>query len=1545
MDGAGSSSDLELPPPLPSPRRRRSLRMVRGLLRLGAVLSVLVLLLALGILVVLRTGPGQAFALNRAIAFLEGRIDGELRVGGIRSASLLGGFVLHEVALVGPGGRPFLEVDSLAVAYSPAPLLAGEVLLDRVRLWRPRVTLEPSAADPERLNVLEIFRVDPGGEAEPGRPPRIRLRDVGLQDGTVIVRIPAGEGGEALPREHLPGVGEVNRIAVRGLEALLPQVSVSDPSGPPGQRITIQRLGAEVQLFETPFQVEEIRGVLSLTPDSLRLEADRLWLTGTELAGSFVMALGTRQPALEADLEASVLRLSDFRWLLPELPDGTGGGRVRVRMEAGALDIAVRGFDLQSGRSRVRGGGEVILPADGAPLRLAGVDVEVLPLALESVNPWLLEPLPLAGVVRGRIRADGPLEALRIAGQATLEEPGRSPSTAVVTGTLHLGANPGGTGLVVTVDPLDYALVGDLVPAFRLRGGGRVEASTDGRWGERMNVSATVVHAHPGGQSSEVEIRGSIVGRDASMAVDLEGDLRPLVTGSVARDWGGVPDAGTVSGSIAARGPLRDLTVTVSLDTRGGALVGEARLDALDPSRGYQLQAEVESFDVAALLPQVPDSTTISGRVEAEGRGFDPATLEASARVTIGPSMVAGLPLEGASLSARLGDGHLTVAALDLRSPALRLSGAGGLALEPLDGPLLLPGESASDPRWIRDGPGGLPAVPPPPLPGAADDLPLLRLEVQGTDLEVLRPFLMPGRTMTRDGLTPLDMELLRLEGIDPDTLPTADQVALGGDIQGEIILRGAVTDFRADGDLRLEGFRWGRTRLSGGRLVFSLPDPLHAPARGAARLDASEVQGLGRTFDAVTAFLGVVNGEGEGAVRLARESEREEILARSTFSLRGQGGVEATLTHLSLSGDDGAWVLRNPARIDVDSTAVRVADFRLWRPEPGGVRIEADGVLPRQGDADFTLTVEDLDLARMEALLQTELGLAGVLGMEARVTGTASDPRIRAVLSGTDLRWQTLPLARVDAELEYDDQRLEVVMESREGGRRILAARLGIPADLAFREVPARFPDRPLDGEIRLEAFPAAVAFALLDVLEDVQGSLSGEVQLRGTLRDLSPTGRVVLSGGAATLDELGVRYTGVELEALLESGGLIRVDGTVRARGAARVAGSVNVSNLADPSFDLAIAMAGFQLADRRDIQARAGGNVTLTGSFRQPLVGGTVRVEQANLFLDEFVRAATVVDLTDPAFFNVVDVTAGGSLRPILEASQNPFIQSLRMGVELSMDRDVWLRSSQLNVEISGDLFTVFDRQLKEIILVGQLEAVRGSYNGFGRRFEVQEGIVEFAGTPGIDPRLDIRATTRLRTQDELLNIVANLEGTLLEPRVSLTSDSEPPLAESELASYLIFGRPSPFLTAGELSIVRSATGAVQSLGLGVVANQLGATVAQQVGLDYFAITTASEADFLGSSAGFRGSVAATQFELGQYLADDVFVALMLRPLSGFGDAGQSQFSGARVEWRFARSWTVEAFVEDRFSREGLSGFRELGFSTAKAMGLLVYREWGY
>jgi hypothetical protein len=321
--------------------------------------------------------------------------------------------------------------------------------------------------------------------------------------------------------------------------------------------------------------------------------------------------------------------------------------------------------------------------------------------------------------------------------------------------------------------------------------------------------------------------------------------------------------------------------------------------------------------------------------------------------------------------------------------------------------------------------------------------------------------------------------------------------------------------------------------------------------------------------------------------------------------------------------------------------------------------------------------------------------------------------------------------------------------------------------------------------------------------------------------------------------------------------------------------------------------------------------------------------------------------VVDLSDPRFANFVDLSI---LEPgILEQSRNPFLQNLFVNVDLVVEQNTWLRSADMNVEIAGNLAVRYDRARMELFLVGELQALRGPYTvlGLGRRFDVQQGTIEFIGNPGIDPNLDIVARTRVRRDGDPLDITARVTGTLTQPSVTLSSD-EAAVSQSDLVSYLVFGMPSYELTSGQASLLGNA-GAVLGVGFGAVGTafrsavttRLGAVLAQQWGLDYFAITE------VGNLGGWDvGGLDQTQVEIGQYVGQDIFMALAFQPAQVVGSNNPFYNTfGLRVEYTPTEAYTLQAFWEDRFFRNRIMGFQDAALESRKVLGLSIFTEWGF
>jgi translocation and assembly module TamB len=799
--------------------------------------------------------------------------------------------------------------------------------------------------------------------------------------------------------------------------------------------------------------------------------------------------------------------------------------------------------------------------------------------------------------------------------------------------------------------------------------------------------------------------------------------------------------------------------------------------------------------------------------------------------------------------------------------------------------------------------------------------------------------------------LTPLSREQLVAQGVDLDTLPTSAEIAVGGSARAEITLQGGLGGFQGEGSLDFQDLLVRTDYVRSGEMTFSLEGFPGDTGRIQARLRSDSVN---------IRSLGFLSGEAEvdlgwrdGRVRVtASRSPTERYSAGGTFALDSLGGGNVNLDQLTLEFDSVRWNLGGPASFAWSRDGYRIRDLQLIRPGTGAMRFRADGFLPFEGAGEtaFQVNAENLDLARVARTVQMETPMEGVVDFRARMTGSPGDPEITGTASGAGVKYGDLALDSLYSEFGYGDERVDIDLVSLEEGRQVLAMEGSFPADLRLEPDSLRVPRAPVDLTIQVDSFPAATALAFLDALEDVEGTLSGDLRFGGSTADLEPRGTLFLADGSATFPDLGVRHREVNARFDLSSDGVVEIDGTVQSDGRGRVAGRVTLTDpLSDPSLDLQIETDNFLAVSRRDVRAHLSGSVSIEGRYRRPVVMGELTVERGVMEVEEVARSVEVVDLSHPGFFDVVG-TELVTLRPIIQSSQNPFLQNLRLeAVSLTMDRGSWLRGRDLNVEMAGNLDVFWDRTENTFTFLGVLDAVRGVYSVLGRQFQVEEGTVSFPGIPGINPDLDIRAVNRIRTTGgDQLEIIATVEGSLLEPRVTLSSDSPFPIAESDLVSYLVFGQPSYALSQGGGSAPRTReafAGATTSLAVGLFSTELGTLLAQDVGLDYLAITQNPDFSSRGERTGnYR---ATTHVEMGQYLTQDIFAALLWRPWTNSND--QKRLASVRLETRLTDRWTLEGYWEDRFLRGGLYGLgstlAETGGLEGRVLGFFLYRDWGY
>jgi hypothetical protein len=214
---------------------------------------------------------------------------------------------------------------------------------------------------------------------------------------------------------------------------------------------------------------------------------------------------------------------------------------------------------------------------------------------------------------------------------------------------------------------------------------------------------------------------------------------------------------------------------------------------------------------------------------------------------------------------------------------------------------------------------------------------------------------------------------------------------------------------------------------------------------------------------------------------------------------------------------------------------------------------------------------------------------------------------------------------------------------------------------------------------------------------------------------------------------------------------------------------------------------------------------------------------------------------------------------------------------------------------------------------------INADRGEYTFSGRVFELTTGSAVFLPGTALDPLVQLTANYEVAQPGrEALIIQIHVTGSMSEPRISLESSGEPPLSESDLLSYLAFGRSSSgLLSLGGSGLSGGGSGAgggigalaqqqLASLALGAMLDEAVADIERQgsrAGFDVFRVHPADLPAELAFSGQFGNFLRGTEVVVGKYVSPRFFVAAE-------GRTTTETWPGFRVEYigRGGFSWTT-------------------------------------
>lgn len=1457
----------------------RKIRLA-GFVFLGLVLGLGVVVGALFILT--QTEFGLERVRRFALEQVERRTQGALHVERIESAGLFGGVVLHGVAIDDPLGFPFLRADSIRLRYRWRNLIRGQVVFDRLIAYRPEVNLLRLPGD-TLWNFERIF-ADTTPD-EDGEDNFILIDHATIVGGSVTIRTPwtpdepvtEPDDTARLILEEIPGHGLVRVLRFEEVDADFPRVLWESPVEE-GKLFRIRRLSTRGYIWKTPFELQDLAGVVTIRDSLIAFDADRFRLPGSRGSGVGRIILGDRN-LYDIRIVGDEVQFADLQWLYPPLPDQGSGKlvfRIQSQPEGGTLWLA-QDAHLRAPGTVLRGDFGIVT---GDTLYFTQVNLRASPIDLELLADVLPVELPVEGLMVGTVVVEGPISSLETEVDVRLSRAGgAAPAHVRGKGTLDLRSPIRVENLDATIARLDLSMFPVLQRRMQDAGvvSGRVRATAGGN--RTVHLTTAIRHELEGRAPSVVRGTGTV-------RYPLRGE--PVVNASFEADsvslalLGAVFPAlqrlrGDVSGPVRLRGPISDLGLEAELQSAGGSVRLDGWFDLSGPRPRFSAEGRLTQFRVDSIFAGL-EETVLSGRLLADATGEG-----ARFRVEVDSGWAGPIEVRRGRAQLSVADGLLRVDTLTVESPVGRLEAWGDIGLDAK--------------RWGE-----------------------LEIALHVDSLAALRwPLFGDAAYLTGDSV----------------------EARIGGAAFVRGTLRGSLAALDADGEVRLDGAVYRALEVGRADLRFAVrgvgTDSLRVDARG----DASGATVYGRPID--SAHGAVSYAAGNGTIEFEARGA-EPVLAdyRVDGAFRHtDSGLDVWLWEMRARDWIGHWRLANPARLQIGRHGIEIDDLRIVRDDGTG-HVHAAGTVPwRSGvgvpveapvAANFRLELERVPVTPFGVYAAGRDPSAYLTGT-VTLAGSAEDPVMEATLALDSVAYQAIRIDRIGATLAYEDRRLEGRLDASLDGRTVLTGTGYVPVDLTLAPIAERRLDQSMLVRLRADGVPAAFITGLVDGFRNVRGELTGSMTIGGTPFTPELGGVIELRGGEAVWAVSGVRYRDVQGSFRVLDKQDVAIELSARTgSGTARATGTITFLPLSDPTFDLTVTTSTFQLAQRPDVAATGTGTIRLMGRYSEPFLTGRIQIDRGELFLDEVWHRYNIVALDDQTLLSVVDTSIVSIRR-----TSNPFVRNLTVqDFTIDVDRDTWLRGRTLDVEVAGRLHVDFDRRAEELRLTGALNAIRGSYGLYlteelpVSNFAVREGIVEFDGTPGINPRLDIIAARRVRTEGGTLNVEAAVTGTLRNPRVSLRSDAQPPIAESDLLSLVFLGRPTYGIGKGiGLDLLAGP-------GLGAVSTGLQSLISEFGLVDYFAITEWEGSTVEGS--GFDGIFSRSQVEVGRYLGQNWYVAFS-SPLSA--TQRPTELFGARVEWRFAPTWTGEFFWENRFLR-GLS-FHPT--QQERVMGFFLFREWGF
>ncbi|HEY2906959.1 MAG TPA: translocation/assembly module TamB domain-containing protein [Vicinamibacterales bacterium] len=563
----------------------------------------------------------------------------------------------------------------------------------------------------------------------------------------------------------------------------------------------------------------------------------------------------------------------------------------------------------------------------------------------------------------------------------------------------------------------------------------------------------------------------------------------------------------------------------------------------------------------------------------------------------------------------------------------------------------------------------------------------------------------------------------------------------------------------------------------------------------------------------------------------------------------------------------------------------ISVKDFKLV--STGNQEIAADGSFGQAGEA-LKVTLNNIDLATVDALLLRPPQLSGRLNAASTVTGTKDAPAVDATFQINQGGVRQFHYDTFNGKVNYAGRGVTLDAKLQQNPTTWITAKGYVPT-AAISAANAN----PSHAHHESESVPAADRFdvhvdsspidlgliqGFTNQLTNVKGTVQAKIDVSGAADDPHPIGEITLENAAFTAAATGVTYTDVDGKIDLQPD-KVHIDSISvldNQQNPLEISGDLAVHGTEVGGVQIYVNADDFKVIDNKMGNVRINSDLRLTGQLNAPKLEGELGINTGQINLDPILAQTgdSAYATKETEYATTAEDQAGQT------KAQPTGFNALTMNVHLTVPDDLVVKGSDLktpgaaiglgaiNVTLGGDIRVTKDPG-KSVRLVGSVKTIRGFYDFQKRRFDIlRDGSVRFDGLEELNPTLDIRTERVIQA----VTAHVNVRGTLEKPEIVLSST--PPLEQADILSLIVFNQPLNAVGEGQqISLAQRA----QAMATGAVAGELAKSIGNALNLNEFEINMAPE------------NGGGPEVTVGQQVGQNLYVKVE----QGIGDISQTNF----------------------------------------------------